>query len=146
MDWGDYLSKEGMNRIRDIFDKTPRILKGIDKDCLEKLRPLAAMMYIWGDKSVRSWETENMETGIHLDADVVARMLIFHAHNLNEIEEARSLAGFKTVEVLDARDENVCPACREISGKKYKIEKVPEVPYPECTSDMGCRCTIIFID
>jgi hypothetical protein len=46
------------------------------------------------------------------------------------------------LEVRTAGDEHTCPACREISGKKYTQLDAPWIPYPKCTSEVGCRCVL----
>ena len=62
---------------------------------------------------------DDIETGIHLERDVAARMLVFHASHLRNMKQYKE-AGVKTVEVLGVDDANTCPACKKISGKKVQ--------------------------
>jgi hypothetical protein len=51
--------------------------------------------------------------------------------------------GKKIVYIIScANDSLVCPACKKLSGKRFKISEVPELPYEQCTSEMGCRCDV----
>ena len=102
----------------------------------------SAMMQLWGTNMAWHWLPDGFETGIQLDSDAASRMSVFHATHL------RNMAGYKearvkTVEVSSVDDGVTCSECRKISGKKYKLENVPELPYAKCTCEIGCRCTTI---
>jgi hypothetical protein len=142
VDWTNYDVESGVESLKAIFVRTPGILKGIDESRLAKLRLGAAMMQLWGTNTARHWLPEGFQTGIQLDSDAATRMFVFHATHL------RNMAGYKearvkTVEVSSVNDENTCSECRKISGKKYELETVPELPYTKCTCEIGCRCTTI---
>lgn len=142
VDWKNYDIEAGVKYLRYIFEGTPEILKGIEKEQLEVLRLAAAMMNIWGTNTAKSWLPEGFETGIHLDGDVASRMLVFYSSHIENMRGYR-LASAKAVEVVGVDDENACSECKKISGKKYKLEKVPELPYAKCTCVRGCRCIAI---
>mgnify|MGYP001463900983 CR=1 FL=1 len=131
-----------IEELRAIFSTTPTILKDIEKNQLKQIRPAAGMMLLWGTGTAKHWLPEGFETGIHLDGDAACRMLEFHATHLRNIKEYKQ-AGLKTVEVSGAGDGATCPECKKISGKKYRIENVPELPYAKCTCDIGCRCMVM---
>jgi hypothetical protein len=145
INWNTYSGESDIEALRAIFGGKPGILKDIDEGCLDSLRLGAAMMQLWGTNSARPWLPEDFETGSHLDADAAARMFVFHTSHLRNMDQYKK-AGVKTVEVLGAGDDNTCPACQEISGKKYKLDKVPELPNPNCTCEIGCRCTTVVGD
>lgn len=145
VDWNNYSGESDVDVLQVIFGKIPGILNGIDEGCLESLRLAAAMMQLWGTNRVRPWLPNDLKTGIHLDGDVAARMFVFHALHLRNIKQYKN-AGIKTIEILGINDANACSACRKISGKKYNINKVPELPNPNCTSEIGCRCTTVASD
>ncbi len=134
----------GLEMVRLIFEKIPGILRGVTEDKLAELRCAAAMMQLWGATEARRWLPENFETGIRLDSETAARMIVSHASHLQQMQDYRSsIAEIKQVEVLGTYDENICSECRKINGKKYKLDSVPEIPYPKCTSESGCRCTTL---
>jgi hypothetical protein len=151
IDWKNYdetseFFQSIVESLKVIFNTTPAILKGIEENRLRQLRPTAGMMLLWGTRTARHWLPlpEGFETGIHLDGDTACRMLVFHAHYLRHIKEYKEL-GCRTaeVEISGAGDEATCSECRKINGKKYRIENVPELPYAKCTSECGCRCTVL---
>jgi SAP domain len=142
IDWKNYDGTSDVESLRVIFNTTPTILKGVEENRLRQLRPAAGMMQLWGTSNARHWLPEGFETGIHLDGDAACRMLMFHASYLRNIE-GYIKGGVKTVEVLGVNDGISCSECRKISGKKYRIENVPEIPYAKCTCGIGCRCTTV---
>jgi hypothetical protein len=145
IDWKNYDVESDVQSLKTIFERTPGILKDIEENRLDKLRLGAAMMQLWGTSTAERWVPDDFETGIHLDSDAACRMFVFHAAHL------RNMAGYKealvkTVEVSSVGDGNTCAECQKISGKKYKVESVPELPYSKCTCDIGCRCITIVAD
>lgn len=142
IDWSSYGGESDVEDLNAIFGRTPGILKGIDEDRLERLRLAAAIMHLWGTNRASPWLPDDFKTGIHLQRDTAARMLVFHASHLRNMKQYKEV-GAKTVEVLGVDDANTCPACKKITGKKYRINKVPEFPNPDCTCEIGCRCTTV---
>ncbi|MHB0987826.1 MAG: hypothetical protein ACYC3P_04060 [Bellilinea sp.] len=48
----------------------------------------------------------------------------------------------KGVQILASSDS--CSECKKLTGITYLLsEKIPELPHPNCTHEMGCRCTYI---
>lgn len=141
IDWTNYSGKEEVKRLGSIFRATPAILEGIEKTGLKQIRCCAGMMLLWGTGTTRRWLPKRLETGIHLNADAVCRMLVFHSRYLQDLNVYRR-HGIRTVKVRGADDGAMCSECRMISGREYRIESVPELPYAKCTCDAGCRCSI----
>lgn len=143
IDWKNYDVESEVELLKAIFERTPGILKHIEENRLSELRLAAAMMQLWGTNTARRWLADDFETGIRLDSDAACRMLIFHAVYLRKMANYEEV-GFKTIEINSVNDGSTCAQCRKINGKKYKIGTVPELPYVKCTSDMGCRCIIMY--
>lgn len=141
-DWNNYDGASDAKSLKTIFDTTPAILISIQKDRLSQLRLAAGMMQLWGASNPRHWLPDGFETGIHLNSDAACRMFVFHATHLRNMASYRE-ARVKTVEVSSVDDGDTCSECRKISGKKYKPENVPELPYAKCTCEIGCRCITI---
>jgi hypothetical protein len=142
IDWNNYDGDSAVASLKTIFERTPGILKSMEENRLSKLRLAAGMMQLWGTNRAYQWLPDGFETGTHLDSDAACRMLVFHASHLRNLE-AYKKSGAKTVEVLGVDDGTACSECRKISGKKYKLGEVPELPYAKCTCEIGCRCTTV---
>jgi len=139
IDWKNHNGTAHCEMLSAIFKTTPAILQGIDDIRLKQLRPFAGMMHLWGTGTARPWLPKAFDTGIHLDADTACRMLMFHAYHL------RTLKGYQggsitTVEVHGVDDSICCAECRKLRGREFPLEEVPELPYANCTSEIGCRC------
>ncbi len=143
IDWKEYKVESDAESLRAIYGKAPGILMGMG-DQLRDLRPAAAMMLLWGESTARQWLRDGFETGIRLDAETAARMLVSRGIHVRKLQQGRS-AGVKRVEVLVTTG-YACFECQAINGKKYRLESAPELPYPKCTSGLGCRCTFLFGD
>lgn len=142
IDWNNYNVKSDVYSLKAIFEKTPKIITGIDKKQLKTLRLAAAMMQLWGTNTAKRWLPSDFETGIHLDGNAAARMLALHASHIRDMEGYKT-AGVKTVKIMGANDERVCPECKKIQGTQYRLGNVPELPYANCTCEIGCRCFTI---
>jgi hypothetical protein len=35
-----------------------------------------------------------------------------------------------------------CGACQQLDGKRFALDKLPEMPYEKCTCEVGCRCLL----
>ena len=128
--------------LRSIFSCRPKILAGLRKEAWTPLRMAAAQSALWGTQTSR-WAPKNIETGIHLDPATAARMILFWVYNQRQLEILRGFPDPVTaVQIVSIQDGNTCLACRELHGREYRLARVPELPYPNCTSRMGCRCMI----
>jgi SAP domain-containing protein len=142
IDWKNYTGKSDEESLRIIFEATPAILKGIENDRLNKIRVVAGMMKLWGWRTDEGWLSHDFKTGTHLDGDAACRMLIFYASHSSSLQQYKKL-GFKSVRISAVSDAMSCDACQQIDGKVYSLEDVPELPYAECTCEMGCRCEML---
>jgi hypothetical protein len=143
MDWNHYGSDEDVLELTAIFEKTPAILNGISEEILGPLRLAAGMICLLGTNKTSPWLPVGYETGVRFDADTAARMLLFYGSHLRRMNQLNDtdLNGFiKGVEFSCINSDDSCAACRKMNGRKFKIRNFPELPYPKCTSKMGCRC------
>jgi|GEM_PF-2266876 len=140
--WSTFISST-LEQLQLIFSKRPTILKEISDDNLEKLRLGAGFLAIWGeskpDKDLISRELE-----CKFDFDVACRMLLFHASHIQDLTRYEESNVVRKVEIIASNDS--CDNCKKIDGKKFEIDKVPELPYPNCTCELGCRCTIAAVN
>jgi len=126
--------------IKEIFASKPKILKNIKDHQLNALRVVAAMMYLLSCRNVKNWLPPDFHIDSSLGAESAARMLIFHPSYLKNLHELKK-CGFKKARIIVA--DNACEHCRELKNNTYSINKVPELPYEECTCKMGCRCCLV---
>lgn len=103
----------------------------------------AGMMHLLGVDQAESWLPDNFETGLIMDNNTAARMILFHVSHQRSIAQYRA-AGVRRVEILATDDS--CPVCKRLAQRKYRLGEVPELPHEQCTSEMGCRCTIVVAD
>lgn len=107
---------------------------------LEPLRIGAAMMELWGENTASKWLPPNFETGLSIDNDSAARMLLFNSQNKETLKQYGESGVAQYVEILAANDPNTCESCKKLQGKRYKLSEAPKLPNPNCTYKLGCRC------
>lgn len=128
--------------LRDIYDRTPSILAAEPERELKQLRVAAAMMELTGQNRANRWLPDDLQLSTRMDKDAAARMLLFHAYHLRRMQQYQEV-GIRKVEISGVDDGLQCAACRKIDGKVFTPEKLPELPYPKCTCELGCRCTTV---
>ncbi len=141
IDWEHHDPTGDVAKLEFIFKTKPAILKQINEGALDAVRVGAGMMALWGTNSARKWLPVDLETGLVFDDDTATRMFLFLAIHQANLVSYRQSGVVKSVEILSAP--NSCDTCKGLSGKKYRLDKVPELPYEHCTHSMGCRCTLI---
>lgn len=133
----------GIAILKWIFLARPKMLATLNDSQLESLRLAAGMMHLWGESRAGTWLPGNLETNLNIDNDTAAMMIMFFAHHQHDIAQYQA-AGVKKVRILAAY--NSCESCQKLAKKEYKIDEIPDLPYEKCTSEIGCRCTIITTD
>ena len=58
-------------------------------------------------------------------------------------EEMRK-AQIKMVKIVGTRED--CPACKELAGKLYEIDEVPELPPQDCVCVPWCRTNVVALE
>jgi hypothetical protein len=143
IDWKKYTPESDIKMLNDIYSSKPRALKEMDASKYETLWINASMHYLWGTNRLGNWIDSDFQTGIKYDVTTASRLIEFNAYFKRDKRELE-LNGKKIVYIYSfANDDLVCPACKKLSGKKFKISEVPELPYEQCTSEMGCRCNVV---
>lgn len=140
IDWKHHDPSRDIEMLKIIFSAKPKILIELNDEQMEHLHLAAGMMYILATNQAKDWLPDNFETELIIDNDTAARMIYFYASHQVELEQYRA-TGVKKVEVVASDDS--CDACKKMAKRKYTIDKVPELPYEKCTSEMGCRCTML---
>lgn len=141
IDWKHHNPAHDIAMLNAIFGSKPKILARLNDSQSDALRLVAGMMYLWGTNQGKEWLPPDFETDLAMDNDAAARMFLFHATHRVNIANYKQSGVVKQVEILAAQDS--CDACKKISGKRFKLSEVPELPYEHCTHEMGCRCTLL---
>jgi len=133
VDWkSDTIIEDMAEDLRIIYSAHPKILTTLTNQQLDLLRPVAAYP-IRGKYYLPS----DFQTGRVFDGVVAARMLSFYACGQRELKGIRA-AGYTHLKISSAPDS--CAACKKLSKKTYSADNPPELPHPDCTHEMGCRC------
>lgn len=140
VDWKHYNPNRDIQILQYIYGNKPEILNKLDDMKLDSLQLGAGMMLLWGENKATRWIPKDFETGLSMDTDVAARMLLFHAQSIATLIQFKEM-GIKYVEVLGTPDS--CESCKKIVGKRYKLSEVPKLPNPNCTHELGCRCVYL---
>ena len=83
----------------------------------------------------------NLETGLSMDNDSAARMLLFSAEHKQKLKQYSESGFVKYVGILATA--NSCESCKKLEGKRYKLNEAPILPNPSCTHELGCRCVYL---
>jgi SAP domain len=142
INWKEYTPEKDIKMLNDIFSSKPKVLKEMDTTKYEKLWIVASMMYLWGTNKSGNWIDSNFETGILYDVTTTSRLIESNAYFKRDMRDFVRNGAKKVYINSYANDDLVCSACKKISGKRFNISEIPELPYEQCTSEMGCRCGV----
>lgn len=142
IDWKHYDPSNDIELLQAIFRAKPKRLSFLTDAQLESARVAAGMRVLMWDvgQAVKWLEANQPEMGASckvaiFDLESSARFQV-------EITRLRRLGIHKWVRINTCNDDHVCEACRKLSSKRYPIDRVPELPYEKCTSEV-CRCWVV---
>jgi hypothetical protein len=141
VDWDNQTPSVHQNMLNLIFTSEPGILRDIEEIEMEPLRVVAGMMYLWGKKWSKTWVSNDFALHHHFDIETASRMLLFYSTNKQNLARYKADDIIKKVEILTT--DNSCNECQKFNGKKFSLDRVPELPHEKCSHEMGCRCTYI---
>lgn len=75
-----------------------------------------------------------------MDRDTVTRMLAFYVRHQGDLARWREL-GIKNGTIFCCNSGS-CDACIALDQRIDRLDKLPELPYRECTCALGCRCLV----
>jgi len=141
IDWKNYTPDRDLAILDTIFRGKPKILAALPDEQMQSFRITAAMMHLWGGNRAQEWLPSGLETGLVLGGESAARMILFYALHQQKLSNYRK-GDIKKVKILTAKN-RVCEACQKLEGKIFAIDQAPELPHEKCTSETGCRCTMV---
>ncbi len=123
----------------------PAILRSIDDANMARLRLAAALTHFFGKAGVEEMPG-GYATGSHLDDETAARMMWFHINHLRRCERLAGIDGTTQLRVSICGDSGTCPECAGLDGRVFSLRDLPELPFPHCTSSLGCRCVVVMTE
>jgi hypothetical protein len=141
VDWKRYNPNRDIEMLRDIYGNKPEILSNLDNTKLYSLQTAAGMMLLWGESKATRWLPVDFETGLSMDNESAARMILFNAQSTATLKQYGDSGVAKYVEVLATP--NSCESCKKLEGKRYRVDLAPKLPNPHCTHKLGCRCVYL---
>lgn len=142
IDWNKVEVSEYSTGLSILSSSSPKILSDVSKENLEIIRLAAGFNYLWGQRNLEILSGLS-DFSKRFDNETCADLLTSYVYNQNSLRNYRSNSDvISSVEIYTCNDDVVCPECKKIASKKYKLSgEVPELPYPGCTCEHGCRCT-----
>ncbi|MCB9613504.1 MAG: SAP domain-containing protein [Sandaracinus sp.] len=141
--WADptqpYPTREQTEFLQAVAVARPGILRSIADAQLPQLRMATALTHLFG-RAARDALPTGFAAGSHLDDEAAARMMTFYVGRERERQQHAEADFFSRVKILTCDDERTCAACKKLAKRTYARTDVPELPFPACTSPIGCRC------
>lgn len=141
VNWHNRPSREDVELTEAILRARPAILKDVVEADWRALQVAAVMLEMWGERSAKAWLPETFTGPTNLHREVAARMVLFAGQHQARLAQYCA-SGISKLEVSGC-GESSCPACQQVAGRKYRTSDLPELPFPRCTSEMGCRCMVL---
>jgi hypothetical protein len=134
-----YYTKADVAGLQQIFSEPPKIFDDMSDDKIEIIQMAAAKAFLYQSGNYNKFLPKGFETGIQINGNYLTNRLVLKGYG------ARNLASYKEnsdahsgVEIHSYRDS--CEECKKITGKKYRLDDILELPYEHCTHELGCRC------
>jgi hypothetical protein len=81
-------------------------------------------------------------TGIKaMNSTMATRMLSFYVKHQCDLARMRE-SGIKKAKIIGIGG---CEACLALKDQTFRLDELPELPYKDCTCELGCRCTAIAV-
>jgi hypothetical protein len=140
INWNNHNPASDIEVLKTIFTYKPKILSQLDNNLLETLRFAAGMDYLWGKNNSGEWLSPDFEIALAIDQVTAVRIFLSNAYYHRSITQYRTSGVVNQVQILS---KNCCENCMKLSGKKFLLNEAPELPFENCTREMGCNCTVI---
>lgn len=141
-DWNRTPDRDDVARVQAVLNIRPKILRSLPGDQWGWAVYAAAMQEMWGERSAREWLPPTFTGVPQLGPETTVRMVAFAGSNAFSLAQMHS-SGIKRVRICGGDDSRSCPGCRKVAARSYRISEVPELPFEDCTSSMGCRCCYV---
>jgi SAP domain len=133
--------EERANDLATVFTMRPKILKGLQPEQWEGLYLNYAVWQLLGrvapDKCMPGFTGIGAIGNGAMSSETATRMLSFHVGHQRDLARWREL-GITSGTIIGIGG---CEACLALYNKTFRLDKLPELPYKDCTCALGCRCT-----
>lgn len=128
--------EERANDLATVFTMRPKILEGLQPEQWEGIYLNYAVGELIGREAPEKCMPGFAGLGI-MSSETATRMLSFY------VRDQRALARWRELGINRATIIGVggCEACLALINKTFSLDKLPELPYKDCTCALGCRCT-----
>jgi len=127
--------EERANELATVFAMRPRILEGLQPEEWEGLYLNYAVWQLLGRVAPDKCLSEFKGIGV-LSSETATRMLSFYIRHQCDLARWREM-GIKTGTIFGVGG---CEACLTLYNNTFSLDKLPELPYKDCTCNLGCRC------
>ena len=136
----DAIAASQRERLRHLTEMAfPAILSDVEVNHRFALK-VAAALSILGLEDASKTFLDDLELQGHLKPAVAARMYAFAANHRQRLAQMKS-AGIGRAKMLV--DPHGCPECQLLRNTVYALDDLPELPYPACSCELGCRCSVV---
>lgn len=141
IDWKNRNLKEDEAILFYIYSDFPNYFRKKSIQLDNSIRLISGMFYLWGEQRVKKFYSEILNIKLkNYDQIILSRMMYFYGSKKSSIERYKKESNIiKGVRISSAWD--CCSECKKIEDKEYQLSDVPELPYENCISEQGCRCT-----
>lgn len=139
VDWANFDHSRNLEMLNWVFKSFPEALKQLPLNSkqIEQCRVVTAMSYLWGN-----WNSPEEFRHTNSPLWKATGILSNHAYYQKSKSELQ-IQGAKFVTIVGYGSQPAhCTACHELTGQRFRIEEVPELPYSKCTGPFGCRCSL----
>lgn len=129
--------EERADDLATVFTMRPKILKGLLPEQWEGLYLNYAVWQLLGRVAPDKCLPGFAGIGV-MDSETATRMLSFYIRHQCDLARWREM-GIKTGTIIGIGG---CEACLALYNKNFSLNKLPELPYQDCTCNLGCRCLV----
>lgn len=123
------------NDLATVFTMRPKILEGLQPEQWEGLYLNHAVGELIGREAPEKCLPGFAGAGV-MNSATATRMLSFYVSHQRDLARMRGL-GIKKATIVGIGG---CEACSALNNKTFSLDRLPELPYKDCTCDLGCRC------
>lgn len=150
IDWKNYsksMYSSDLEVLNLIFNSKPLVLKNIEWLLYQKVRLWSALSYLWWSSSATQYfskEDVSEFKNSNIDFEKLCRLLFFYSKDVYDKKNWSESGFVKSVEILWG-GKSCCDYCKEMNGKIFKIDEVPELPFEKCSSVNWCKCSLLAV-
>jgi hypothetical protein len=129
--------EERADDLATVFTMRPKILEGLQPEQWEGIYLNYAVGELIGREAPEKCMPGFADIG-RMNSTTATRMLRFYVGHQRELARWREL-DIKRATIIGIGG---CEACMALYNKTFSLDKLPELPYKDCTCDLGCRCLV----